>query len=90
MVAFDAQTRMDPGASFVSDGAGPVLSARVAEERDCTLGQELTEAAERVHADLAHKAKVREFGAWEQFKVSSPAKLRARSKDMVNTGWVLT
>ena len=56
----DAQTRKDPGTSFARDGGGPVLSAWVAAICNRALGQELTEAAERAHADLARKAKGRE------------------------------
>ena len=59
----DAQARIDPGASFVLGSRVPVFSARVAEGRNRILGQELTEAAEGVHADLARKAKVRKLEA---------------------------
>ena len=86
----DTQTRMDPGASFFLDGGGPALSTWVAEERDRILGQELTEAEERVRADLAQKAKVRELEAWGQYKVSPPGEMGAQSKDLADTLWVLT
>ena len=39
----------------------------------------------RVHADHVRKAKAREVGAWEQVKVSSPVKIGAESKEMVDT-----
>ena len=61
----DAQTRKDPGVSFVMGGGVPVLSAWVAEECSRVLGQELTEAQERAHAALAPKAKRRDVEAWE-------------------------
>ena len=51
----DTQTRKDPGASFIMDSGGPVLSAWVAGERSRVLGQELSEEAERMHADPARK-----------------------------------
>ena len=41
----------------------------VADECNRVLGQELTEAGEREHANLARKAKERELGAWGRFKV---------------------
>ena len=59
----DTQTRMDPGASFLVDGGAPVLSARVPEECNRILGQELTEGEGRTFAYLAHTAKVRELDA---------------------------
>ena len=48
------------------------------------------EAAERMHADLARRAKERKLEAWGQFNVSSPEKMGTQSKDMVDTRWVLT
>ena len=48
----DTQTRMDPGASLVLGGGGPVLSTCAAEDCDRMLGQELTETEERAHADF--------------------------------------
>ena len=77
----DTQTRMDPGASFMVDGGGPVLSALVPEECDRTLGQKLTEAKGRIFAGFAYKAKVRELEAWERFKVSSPERMVIQSKN---------
>ena len=41
------QTRMDPDASFMVDGGGPVLSGRIAEERNRILRQGLTESGEQ-------------------------------------------
>ena len=67
MRKIDVQTRKYPGASLIMDGGGPVLSAWVAEECSRVLGQKLSEAEERVHADLARKAKERKLEAWEQF-----------------------
>ena len=84
------RTRMDPGAPFMVDGGGPVLSAWVAGDCSRISGQALTEAEERNFADLVYKAKVRELEAWGQFKVSSPGKHGAESKDPVDTRWVLT
>ena len=81
----DTQTRMDPGAPFLVDGGGPVLSAWVAEKCKRISGKALAESEGRAHADLAQKAKVRELEAWGQFKVSSPEKLGAQSKDPVAT-----
>ena len=63
------QTRKDSGASFITDGGGPVLSARVAEERNHVLGQELAEEEARLHADPVRKAKERGLDAWGQFNV---------------------
>ena len=54
---------MDPGASLMVDGGGPVLSGRVAGECNRILGQELTEGEGRTFAYLAHTAKVRELDA---------------------------
>ena len=67
----DAQTRKDPGASFVMDSGGPVISTWVAEERNRISQQELAEVEERVHADLAGKARGRELEAWEQLKMGA-------------------
>ena len=85
----DTQTRKDPGALFVMDGGGSVLSAWVAEERGRISGQELTEAEGRAHADFAKKAKARELEAWEQVKGSPPVNVGAQFSDMVNTRWAL-
>ena len=63
------RTRKDSWASFVTNGGGPVLSARVAGEYGRILGQELTEAGERVHADLVKEAKSGEVEAWEQLEM---------------------
>ena len=86
----DTHTRVDPGASFLVDGGGPALPAWVAEECNRISGQELTEGDGRNVADLDREAKVREFEAWGQFKVSPPEKLGAQSKALVGTCWVLT
>ena len=71
----DAQSRRDPGASFVLDVGGPVLSAGVAGERNRVSGQELTGEAERAHVSLALKAKERESDGWSRFGVNSPGQL---------------
>ena len=63
----DTQTRLDPGASVLADGGGPVLSARVAEEGNQISGQELTEGAERTLSDIAKKANVKKVEAWGHF-----------------------
>ena len=60
----ETHTRKDPGASCISDGGGPVLSAWVAEACNRGLGQELTEEGERLHADLVWKARERGLDAW--------------------------
>ena len=86
----DSQGRMDPGAPFSVGGGGPALSAWIGEERNRLLRQELTEAEERMFAYLVCKAKVGELEEWNQFKVSSPEKMGARRKDLVDTRWVLT
>ena len=48
----DTQTWMDPGASFVLDGGGPVLPAWVSEACARISGRKLTEEGERNFADL--------------------------------------
>ena len=82
------QTREDPGASSVMDGAGPVLSARVAGECNRVLGQEFAEVEERVRAGLARRTRVSELGTWGQFKVPPPAKMGTQSEEMADTRWV--
>ena len=72
------------------DGGGPALSAWIGEERNRLLRQELTEAEERMFADLVCEARAGGLEAWEQFKVASPEKMGARRKDLVDTRWVLT
>ena len=52
--------------------------------------QELTESEGRTFSDLVNKAKVRELGAREPFRVFSPAQPGTQSKDLVDTRWVLT
>ena len=86
----DTQTRKNPGASFIMNGAGPALSAKAAEECNRVVGRELTEGGERLHADLARQAKEQELDAWNQFKFFSPVKKDPQSKDVVDTRWVLT
>ena len=49
----NSHTRMGPGAPFVLDGEGPVLSEWVAGERTRISGQQLTESEGRAHADLS-------------------------------------
>ena len=63
MKKIEMQSRKDPSASSVIDGGRSVLSAWVAEERNRVMGRELTEAEERVHADLLRMAQVRELEA---------------------------
>ena len=53
----DTQIRLAPGAWVFVDGGEPVLSARVAEERDRILGQELTECGERIRRTLRIRRK---------------------------------
>ena len=49
------------------------------------MGQELTEVEGRAHADLARKAKEKELGPREQFRVPPLVKMGARPKNMVDT-----
>ena len=86
----EAQSREVPGAPPVIDGEGPVVSARVVEERDRVLGQGLAEEAERAHADLVKMAKRRESDAGKQLEVHSPARSGAQTKDVVDTRRVPT
>ena len=81
----DSRTRKGPGAPLATYSGGPALSARVAEEPNRVLVKELTSAGERAHAALARKAQERELEPWGQFKVSSPVKLGAQSKVLVDT-----
>ena len=90
MRKIDVQNRKYPGASLIMDGGGPVLSAWVAHECSRVSGQELTEEAERWHADPAREAKERKLVAWKQFKVLMPVKMDSQSKDVVDTRWALT
>ena len=83
----DMQTRKDPGASFLMDSGGPVLSAWVAEERNRISGQALTEVEERAHADLVRKANQGELEPWGQRKVFSPGRMGTQPKDMVDARW---
>ena len=85
----DTQTPKDPGASFAMDGVEPVLSAWVAEECNRVSTRKLTEVEERVHADLARKAKERELEARDQFKVSPFVKMGTQPKEMVDARRVL-
>ena len=86
----DAQTRMDPGASFLVDGEKPALSAWIAEDPNRILGKELTESEARTFSDLAHEAKVRESEAWAHFWVFSLVQPGTQSRDLVDTRWALT
>ena len=79
---------MDPGACFMVGGGGPALTARIAVECNRVLGQKSTEE-ERIFADPAHTASVRELDAWEHFRVFSPEISGAQSKALVDTRWVL-
>ena len=65
----DTLARMDPGAPLMVDGGGPVLSPRVAEKRNRTLRQELTEGEERTFPGLVRKAEVMELVDLERFRV---------------------
>ena len=86
----DTQARMDPAAPSMEDGGGPVLSSRLAEERNRISAQESTKGGDRTSADPGNKAKVGELGAWEHFRVFSPEKSGARSEDLVDTRPVRT
>ena len=86
----DTQTRKDPGASFFFWRRGPVLSARVAEERSRVSGRELAGEDERTRADPARRAKGGGLGLWKQFKVFSSSKMGAQPKDVGDTRRVPT
>ena len=86
----DTQNRMDPGAPLIVGGGGPVLFVSVAEEYTRISGQALTEEEERIFADLVYKARAGELDAWDQFRVSLPAKSGAQPKDLVDTRRALT
>ena len=60
----ETRNSKDPGASFILDGGGPVLSAWVAEACNRGLVQELTEEGERLHAEVVRKARDRGLDAW--------------------------
>ena len=66
------------------------MFACVAGECARILGQDSTEGEGRTFADLAHKVRVRGLVAREHFRVFSPEKSGAQSKDLVDTHWVLT
>ena len=57
--------------SSVVEGVDGAISARVADECNRVLGQELTPGEEETHASLAHEGKLRELAAWERFDVYS-------------------
>ena len=69
---------------------GRYFFAWVAEGCSRVSGQELAEAAERLHADIARKAREKELEAWGQLKVFSPPKMGAQSEDIVDARWALT
>ena len=78
------------GATSFMGGAGPEISACVAEECDRVLWQELAEVAGRLHADCARKAKERELDVWKQLKVLSPVRRSSQSTDVADARWALT
>ena len=73
----DTQSRKDPSVPLVIDGGGSVLSARVAKECDCVLGQILTKLEERLHADLVRKAKEEKLDTRPQLNVFSHVQMGA-------------
>ena len=81
---------MVPGAPSVLDTVVPVLSARVAGERNRILGRGLAEAEDRAHADTAQRAEVGKLEAREQFKASSPVNMGAQSTNLVDTTRMLS
>ena len=95
----DAHTRKDTGAPFLAGGRGAVFSARALRNdgestggnrrNDIALGQESPEEEERLRADLVRKAKERGLDPWKQFKVFPPVEIGSRSRDVVDTRWVL-
>ena len=66
------------------------MSAWVAEERNRTSGQALTESEERTFSYLVNQARAGELEEWEHFRVFSLAQPGDQSKDLVDTRWVLT
>ena len=86
----DTHTRQDTGASFVMDGRGPVSFARVAEEYNRALGQELADVEDWAHADLVREAKQGELEARAQFKVFSLVEMGPQPKEMVGARWAST
>ena len=62
---FESQTRKDPGSPVVVDRGGSEFSALAAEERNLVPGQEAAEDEERVHEDMAGRAKEGELDAWK-------------------------
>ena len=85
-----AQARKASGSPFVMAEEGPAFPAYVAKERNRELGQDLTEEAGRVHADLKGNAKEREVCTWRQFKVFPPTKIGAQTKAVKDTQPALT
>ena len=81
---------MDSGAFLMTDGGGPALFARIAEECIRSWRKEWAKGEERTFADLAHKVTVRGLDTWEHCRVFSPAKWGTQYGDLVDTHWVLT
>ena len=55
--------------SSVVEGVGGPISARVADEANRALGQELSLDGEKMHADLVREGKLRGLAAWGKFDV---------------------
>ena len=71
-------------------GVGGAESARVPDECNRVLGQELLPAEEAQHADLVEAATLKEVDAWRRFDVFEPRRQGTAWKQIAQTRWVLT
>ena len=69
--------------------ASPMASAWTADQRNETLGQDLTRDEETTHGALVRAASHRELGDWQKSQVFEPAGKGEPSRAISGTRWVL-
>ena len=86
----ELKSKLEADPSAAVGGVDGAISARVADESNRILGQELTPEEEEMHANLATAIKPREMAARGEFDVSSPHEACKVHTQIVQTRWALT
>ena len=81
----DLKSKMEASPSDAVEGVDGAISARVADECNRILRQELAPEEEEMRANLVTAGKQRELAAWGKFDVFSPTEVRKVQKQIVQT-----
>ena len=86
----EPKPKVEAHQSSVAEGVGGAIPARVADECNRVLRQELSPAEEERHAELVAAAKHEKLPAWKTFDVCEPRKQQNVSEQIAQTRWVIT